>query len=98
MDAASRYQFPTTLTHQRRFCGLTIDEVVVYFPLIGCAIFVNMWIFAPALAIAFVGLRRLKQGKGSSYLLGLAYWCLPTSIMRFFITVLPESFKRYWIA
>ncbi|UBX30644.1 hypothetical protein LDL57_15920 (plasmid) [Arsenophonus apicola] len=56
---------------------MPLDEAVVYLPLIGCAIFVNMWIFAPALAIAFVGLRRLKQGKGSSYLLGLAYWGYP---------------------
>ncbi|SPP32643.1 hypothetical protein ARAF_3010 [Arsenophonus endosymbiont of Aleurodicus floccissimus] len=65
MDAVSRYQFPTTLTHQRRFCGLPMDEVVVYLPLIGCAIFVNMWIFAPAISpqplLDFVVLNKAKE-------------------------------------
>ncbi|WP_119712653.1 type IV conjugative transfer system protein TraL [Arsenophonus endosymbiont of Aleurodicus floccissimus] len=53
MDAASRYQFPTTLTHQRRFCGLPMDEVVVYLPLIICTIFVNMWIICPRISCGF---------------------------------------------
>ncbi|RRF57871.1 hypothetical protein EAO11_26240 [Klebsiella pneumoniae] len=39
-----------------------------------------------------------EKGKGSSFLLNLAYWFLPTTLMRFFISVLPESYKRHWIA
>lgn len=98
MNRPERYQFPLTLSNQRRICGLPLDELVLYVPLAICAIFINSWIFAPALAGAIIGIRRLKRGRGSSYLLSLSYWLLPTPVMRFFITALPDSFKRYWIA
>ncbi|WP_158785018.1 type IV conjugative transfer system protein TraL [Pantoea sp. BAV 3049] len=98
MEKRNRYQYPATFSEQRRFVGLPPDEFCIYVPLSLLAIFVNMWIFGPTLLIAVVGIRHLKKGRGSQYLLNLAYWCLPTSAMRFFINVLPESFKRHWVS
>ncbi|BEN04657.1 MULTISPECIES: type IV conjugative transfer system protein TraL [Enterobacterales] len=98
MEQRNRYKYPATFSEQPRWVGLPRDEFIIYVPLGLLAIFVNLWIFCPTLAIAVFGIRRLKKGKGTSYLLNLAYWFLPTSILRFFLSVLPESFKRYWVA
>ncbi|AIA45464.1 TPA: type IV conjugative transfer system protein TraL [Klebsiella pneumoniae] len=98
MEQRNRYQFPGTFSDQKRYVGLPLDELVIYVPVALLAIFVNMWIFSPTLAAAVIGIRILKKGKGSSFLLNLAYWFLPTTLMRFFISVLPESYKRHWIA
>lgn len=98
MEKRNRYEFPATLSDEKRYVGLPLDELVVCLPLALLAIFANMWIFGPTLAAAYIGMRHLKKGKGSSYLINLAYWFLPTTLMRFFISVLPESFKRHWVA
>lgn len=98
MEKRNRHAFPATFSDQKRYVGLPLDELIIYVPVGLLAIFSNVWIFGPTLLAAIVGIRRLKKGKGSSYLLNLAYWFLPTSIMRLFISVLPESHKRHWVA
>ncbi|MBP1038936.1 type IV conjugative transfer system protein TraL [Serratia fonticola] len=98
MEKRNRYEFPATFSDQKRYVGLPLDELIIYVPLGLLAIFINAWIFSPTLGAAVIGIRYLKKGKGSSYLLNLAYWFLPTTLMRFFISVLPESFKRHWVA
>ncbi|NIF23911.1 type IV conjugative transfer system protein TraL [Candidatus Pantoea multigeneris] len=98
MEQRNRYRFAGTFSEQKRFVGLPPDEFCLLVPLGLLAIFVNMWIFGPTLLATFIGIRRLKNGRGSQYILNLAYWCLPTSVMRFFISILPESYKRHWVA
>lgn len=97
MEQRNRYVFPATLSEAKRWFGLPRDEFVLYIPLCALTIFVNMWIFGPTVAAAFFGMRALKKGKGSSYMLSLAYWFLPTRWLRLFVDVLPESYKRHWI-
>lgn len=98
MGKRDRYTFAATFSEQKRFVGLPPDEFCLYVPLALLAVFLNMWIFGPTLLAAVVGIRHLKKGCGSQYLLNLAYWCLPTSVMRFFISILPDSYKRHWVA
>lgn len=97
MEPHNRYHYPETLSAQRRFVGLPPDEFCLYVPLALLAIFCNMWIFGPTLLTAVCGIRTLKRGRGSQYLLNLVYWCLPPAAVRFFISALPESYKRHWI-
>lgn len=93
-----RYIFPSTLSNQRRWMGLPVDEFCVYFPLAGGAVFSSLYIYAPMLIIAIIVIKRLKRGRGSSYLINLMYWFLPKSLSDFFIRALPASHLRYWIS
>ncbi|EGT3611237.1 type IV conjugative transfer system protein TraL [Morganella morganii] len=93
-----RYIFPSTLSNQRRWMGLPIDEFCVYVPLAAATVFSSLFIYGPILAVAIITVKRLKRGKGSSYLLNLVYWFLPKSVADFFIRSLPASHLRYWIS
>lgn len=100
MDNKSRekYVFPSTLSNQERWFGLPMDEAIIYIPLALLAIFSSPFIFGLTLIIAFALIRKLKRGKGSSYLLSLLYWFLPRSISSLFLWALPPSYYRYWIS
>ena len=93
-----RYIFPSTLSNQRRVMGLPLDEFCIYVPLAVAGIFSNPFLYFPILAIAYISIKKLKKGKGSSYLINLVYWFLPKSITDFFINALPASYLRYWIS
>lgn len=94
----NRYIFPSTLSNPKRVMGLPIDEFCIYIPLALAAIFANLFLFTPILALAYISVRKLKSGKGSSYLINLMYWFLPKTMADFFIRHLPASYKRYWIS
>ncbi|MGX2956910.1 type IV conjugative transfer system protein TraL [Ursidibacter arcticus] len=100
MDNKSRekYFFPETLSNQQRWFGLPLDEAIIYIPLALLAIFSSHLIFGLTLVASFATIRKLKRGKGSSYLLNLLYWFLPRSISNLFLWALPPSYYRYWIS
>lgn len=100
MDERNRekYQFPVTLSNQQRWFGLPLDELIVYLPIAVLAVFSSVLIFGLTLVFVFALIRKLKQGKGSSYLLSLLYWFLPHSISSLFLWALPPSYKRYWVS
>lgn len=74
---------PQYLDEPERFFVFTPDELlVVVAPLAICTVVLN---FAVGLAIgvlAFVGLRKLKQGGGLHRLLWVLYWYVPTDVLR----------------
>lgn len=92
-----RYIFPSTLSNEKRWFGLPTDEFCIYLPLILATIFSSPFIYFPILAVLFFLIRKLKKGKGSSYLLNLMYWFLPKIVMDFFIRALPASYLRFWV-
>lgn len=100
MDNNSRdkYFFPETLSNQQRWFGLPLDELIIYLPFALGAIFSSHILFGLTLIALFALIRSLKRGKGSSYVLSLMYWFLPTGISRFFLWALPPSHFRYWIS
>lgn len=95
---SENYKFPATLSNQERWFGLPTDEAIIFIPLILGAVFYSPYIFGPTLLGAFIGIRKLKNGKGSSYLIRLIYWFLPKSISKIFLLALPPSYFRYWIS
>lgn len=97
-DSRKRYQFPATLSNQERWLGLTIDEAVIFIPQAILMVFYNPYLFSITLLISFFSIRRLKKGKGSSYLLCVMYWFLPRSVTALFISALPPSYFRYWVS
>lgn len=97
-DSRKRYRFPTTLSNQERWFGLTIDEAIIFIPQGFLMIFYSPYVFSITLLISFFTIRRLKKGKGSSYLLCVMYWFLPRTITVSFIAALPPSYIRYWVS
>lgn len=100
MDSGSRekYKFPATLSNQSRWFGLPIDEAIIYIPLVLLTIFSSPYVFGPTLFFLFITIRRLKNGRGSSYLISLMYWFLPRTVANTFIWALPPSHNRYWVS
>nr|QLG02066.1 IncF plasmid conjugative transfer pilus assembly protein TraL [Klebsiella pneumoniae] len=45
----------------------------------------------------FLGIKKLKKGRGSSWLRDLIYWYLPTSLLKGFFHDVPDSCFRQWI-
>ncbi|MFC1040037.1 type IV conjugative transfer system protein TraL [Pasteurella multocida] len=93
-----KYLFPTTLSAQKRWFGLPTDEAIICIPLILLTVFSSMLVFGSTLIIVFLSIRKLKKGKGSSYVINLMYWFIPRSISSLFLWALPPSNFRYWIA
>lgn len=96
--ARDKYKFPATLSEQQRWFGLPIDEAILYIPLGLLAVFSSPFVFGLTLLLVFALIRKLKHGKGSSYLLSLLYWFLPQTASALFIWALPPSYKRYWVS
>ncbi|HBY8950145.1 TPA: type IV conjugative transfer system protein TraL [Klebsiella pneumoniae] len=42
-------------------------------------------------------MKKLKKGRGSSWLRDLIYWYLPTSLLKGFFHDVPDSCFRQWI-
>lgn len=97
-NSRNKYRFPTMLSNQTRFLGLPLDEAILFVPQGLLLVFYNFYVFSITLIVSFFVIRRLKKGKGSSYLLCVMYWFLPRSVTAFFITALPPSHLRYWIS
>ena len=47
--------------------------------------------------LLWAGLKRLKQGRGSLWLLNACYWYLPAVFFRPLYRVIPESAYRFWL-
>ncbi|EQA15442.1 type IV conjugative transfer system protein TraL [Glaesserella parasuis] len=97
-NSREKYRFPTTLSAPERWFGLPTDEAIICVPQALLAALYQPYVFFPTLFISFFLIRRLKNGKGSSYLLGVMYWFLPQSVSALFIRALPASYLRYWVS
>ncbi|HBU1474084.1 TPA: type IV conjugative transfer system protein TraL, partial [Klebsiella pneumoniae] len=78
-DELKRYRFPETLTNQSRWFGLYLDELIPAVICLGWGFWTSKFIFGIASAVlVFWGIKKLKKGRGSSWLRDLIYWYLPT--------------------
>ncbi|PQK95161.1 type IV conjugative transfer system protein TraL [Pantoea ananatis] len=95
---SAKYRFPETLNQQKRWLGLPPEEacVLLTFGLIGffCNNFVTMLCIS---AVFWMGIRHLKKGQGSWWLLNLLYWYLPTLFFRVRFMRIPDSCNRHWM-
>ncbi|TNH04038.1 type IV conjugative transfer system protein TraL [Testudinibacter sp. TR-2022] len=97
-QARDKYQFPATLSNGSRWFGLPIDEAVIFIPLVLLSVFSSLYIFAPTLLVVYISVKKLKRGKGASYILNLMYWFLPRAMSDTFMREIPPSYLRYWIS
>ena len=97
-DELKRYRFPETLTNQSRWFGLYLDELIPAVICLGWGFWTSKFIFGIASAVlVFWGIKKLKKGRGSSWLRDLIYWYLPTSLLKGFFHDVPDSCFRQWI-
>jgi len=97
-EDSSKYKFPETLNQQKRFIGLPREEAIVLLlcGVIGfyCDILIVMLVVG---AILWLLIRHLKKGQGSTWLLNLLYWYLPTVLFRVQFRRVPTSSHRHWM-
>ncbi|NCC02324.1 MAG: type IV conjugative transfer system protein TraL, partial [Clostridia bacterium] len=80
-DELKKYRFPETLTNQSRWFGLYLDELIPAVICLGWGFWTSKFLFGmAAAALVFWGIKKLKKGRGSSWLRDLIYWYLPTSL------------------
>ncbi len=47
--------------------------------------------------LVYFGIKKLKKGRGSSWLRDLIYWYMPTALLRGIFHNVPDSCFRQWI-
>lgn len=76
-----KYRFPETLTNQSRWFGLPLDELVPAGICLGWGLMTSKQLFGIAAAVlVYIGIKKLKKGRGSSWLRDLIYWYMPTDL------------------
>ncbi|MEF5937430.1 type IV conjugative transfer system protein TraL [Escherichia coli] len=50
-----------------------------------------------AAVLVYFGIKKLKKGRGSSWLRDLIYWYMPTALLRGIFHNVPDSCFRQWI-
>ncbi|MCP9269139.1 type IV conjugative transfer system protein TraL [Xenorhabdus sp. XENO-1] len=97
-DELKKYRFPETLTNQNRWFGLPVDELIPAVICIGWGLWVGKQLFGIVIAVlVFWGIKKLKKGRGSSWLRDLIYWYMPTSLLKGIFHFIPDSCFRQWI-
>ncbi|HDR2836122.1 TPA: type IV conjugative transfer system protein TraL [Enterobacter mori] len=93
-----KYRFPETLTNQSRWFGLPVDELIPAIICLGWGFWTQHYIPGIIAAVlAYLGIKKLKKGRGSSWLRDLVYWYMPTSLLRGIFHDVPDSCYRQWI-
>ncbi|EFI3633495.1 type IV conjugative transfer system protein TraL [Escherichia coli] len=87
-----KYRFPETLTNQSRWFGLPLDELIPAAICIGWGITTSKYLFGIGAAVlVYFGIKKLKKGRGSSWLRDLIYWYMPTALLRGIFHNVPDS-------
>ncbi len=93
-----KYCFPETLSNQSRWFGLYLDELIPAVACLGWGFCTSKFLFGLVAAIlVFLGIKKMKKGRGSAWLRDLTYWYLPTSLLKGIFHELPDSCLRQWI-
>ncbi len=78
-----KYRFPETLTNQSRWFGLPLDELIPAAICIGWGITTSKYLFGIGAAVlVYFGIKKLKKGRGSSWLRDLIYGTVAKLAMR----------------
>ncbi|EPJ0597099.1 type IV conjugative transfer system protein TraL [Enterobacter roggenkampii] len=97
-DSLKKYRFPETLTNQSRWFGLPVDELIPAAVCIGWGFWTQHYIPGIIAAVlAYLAIKKLKKGRGSSWLRDLVYWYMPTALLRGIFHDVPDSCNRQWI-
>jgi len=99
MSRTNLYRLVSHLDEPRRYFTLSLDELCVavlaaFFLVLSTQKILVMVLGAGVLAF----LRHIKKGKGPRFLVVLAYWHLPRSVMQVIVPKLPASHRRIWKA
>ncbi len=87
-----KYRFPETLTNQSRWFGLPLDELIPAAICVGWGITTSKYLFGIGAAVlVYFGIKKLKKGRGSSWLRDLIYWYMPTALLRGIFHNVPDS-------
>lgn len=93
------YLVPRTLDEPIRILGLPLDEFIptcalaIFFFMLGKVI---LTISMPVLTV--VGIKMMKKGQGSSWLINLCHWYLPKVVMLLLLRHTPPAENREYIA
>lgn len=97
-DSLKKYRFPETLTNQSRWFGLPVDELIPAAVCISWGFWTQYYIPGILAAVlAYLAIKKLKKGRGSSWLRDLVYWYMPTALLRGIFHDVPDSCYRQWI-
>ena len=85
-----KYRFPETLTNQSRYFGLPLDELIPAAICVGWGITTSKYLFGIGAAVlVYFGIKKLKKGRGSSWLRDMIYWYMPTACCAVFFIMFP---------
>jgi conjugal transfer pilus assembly protein TraL len=97
-ESLKKYRFPETLTNQGRWFGLPVDELIPAIICLGWGIWAQHYLLGiVAGVLAYLAIKKLKKGRGSTWLRDLVYWYMPTSLLRGIFHDVPDSCYRQWI-
>ncbi|CNI65407.1 MULTISPECIES: type IV conjugative transfer system protein TraL [Yersiniaceae] len=97
-DELKKYRFPKTLKNQDRWFGFYLDELIPVGVCLAWSLYTGKFLFGIAAGVLiFFCIKKLKKGRGSTWLRDLAYWYLPTSLLKGIFNAVPESCFRQWI-
>lgn len=99
MSSLALYRLVSHLDEPKRILTLTLDELAVAVLSMMLLVVSNHKLLVGLLGLLlYAVLRALKQGRGPRFLLVLAYWYLPYGVSQMFVSNLPPSHARVWIA
>jgi len=97
MSSPNLYRLVSHLDEPRRYFTLSIDELCVAVFALLFLVVSSQKLLVVAISAGLLGLlRHLKKGRGPRFLVVLAYWHLPRSVMQVVVPKLPASHRRIW--
>lgn len=94
-----KYRFPKCLDEEKRVVGLPLDEAIVVIGVFLVSFYLGMTVVGIVVAAAaWMGLRHLKKGENTFFLLYMSYWTLPKEISGVLFRKTPTSKIREWVA
>ncbi|MDF1684502.1 MAG: type IV conjugative transfer system protein TraL [Legionellaceae bacterium] len=99
MSRTNLYRLVSHLDEPRRYFTLSLDELCVAVFAVLFLVLSNQKVLVMVLGAGVLALlRHLKKGRGPRFLVVLAYWHLPRSVMQVITPKLPASHRRIWKA
>ena len=97
MSSTNLYRLVSHLDEPRRYFTLSMDELCVAMFAVLFLVISSQKLLVVAISAGLLGLlRHLKKGRGPRFLVVLAYWHLPRSLMQVVVPKLPASHRRIW--
>lgn len=96
--SSQHYQINHRIDAPIRLVGLTLDEAIPAFLVIGLGFYFNAQLLSIMMAACYVGIiKRLKKGQGTHFLLALLYWHVDAVISRMGLRLTPPASLRFWL-